>query len=168
MRKWVTVLAWPLVFAAGFALGVAITRHWAAERPPRPGQPAADGSQDMAKKAPLAEPSVADDEAALVGTWIHEEENRLFRVRMGEYGLGAFILSAKSTSLDFALEDRDGRRVLVEEYTDTDGDHKNPLYEYRLRGDRLELSLLPGAAAKFAESADRSILDDLGGTWFRA
>jgi hypothetical protein len=99
----------------------------------------------MAKKAPAARPSLAEDEAALIGSWIHDEENRLLHFKRGEHGFWAYVLSGDGyASLDLGLEDLGDRRVLVEEAYDTDGDRKNPLYEYRLRDDRLELERLPG------------------------
>jgi hypothetical protein len=116
--------------------------------------------------SPSPSPSPAEDEAALVGTWIHESELALLRFHI-QSGFVAFVVSDKRFPHDFAVEDRDGQRVLSEAYYDFDGDRTNPLYAYQLRGDRLHLELLPNAAAQFAEDEYRRILEDLGGTWYR-
>lgn len=168
MGKWVYALAGLSLFVAGLGVGIAVPYFRTAELPVAMNQSAPERKQDAAKKALNATPSVADDRHALIGTWIREDNVGLLRVTKGKQGESAYILSGHgAVSLDFGLVDRDSIRVLAEEFNDTDGDHLNPLYEYQLRGDRLELKLLPGAAAKYGERPSLKVLDSLAGTWFR-
>lgn len=168
MRRWVYALAGLSLFVAGVAVGVGLTLTRTAEHPPGPERPGPEGREDMSREAKSSVPSVKDDEAALVGVWIDSNEARLVRFTKGEYGPEAYLLNHHGyDNLDFALEDRSGKRVLVEEYTNTDGDQRNPLYEYRLRGDRLELELLPGAAPVYGEARELKVRGNLAGTWYR-
>lgn len=109
-------------------------------------------------------PTLADDEATMLGTWVHEQENALLRIQKTD-GLWAYVLKREDVHLAFCLEESDGERRVVQETME--GDERNPLYAYRLAGDRLELSLLPGAAARFDLPEKLAILDDLAGTWHR-
>jgi hypothetical protein len=120
----------------------------------------------VARKPPAPAPSVAEDQLALLGFWMSSDESRLLRVK--EDWIGVYVLGSDSrnTSLTYDLEERAGKRVLVE-YYGASLELKNPLYEYQLRGDRLELEPLPGATAQYGEDAEREVLNDLGGTWFR-
>jgi hypothetical protein len=122
----------------------------------------------MARKEKPAAPSVADEEAAIIGVWVHSSWVRLIRFEKGEYGTSAYLLNEEGNDiLDYSLEDRGRKRVLLEEWYETDGDHQNPLYEDQLRGDRLELKLLPDASPVYSEACELKVRSNPEGTWYR-
>src|SRR5262249_32669135 len=95
--------------------------------------------EDAAGKA------VAGDEAALSGWWARGRIEKLLLIDAGRGYLKVYDLGADRNWVawrDFDLEARGGARLLVELHGER-LETRNPLFEYRLRGDRLELEKLP-------------------------
>lgn len=111
--------------------------------------------------------SLEEDGAALEGWWVQGRVSRLLQIDWGMGSMWAYLLGATRegcNSFDFDLEDSGGTRLIVA-VSDHRAELKTPAFEYRLRGDWLELTAVPGA--DWYQGYPNPKVWELTGTWFR-